>query len=328
MRRLLVGLTVFLLLLSLPQNLSALLQGNRIVLVDDFEDRNFANLLEGESRGDADCVSRFVNQEEALGRSGASLSLAYHLSEVGSFSYFLVELGKEKPADLAEMRYLSFWMNQKALSGGAGLEFGIEARTDTDGDNQFSPGKDPSARLPVKRYVVRKREDGWEKVVIPLTQFRKIVKWDRVTEVLFVLAGPRQGETAEFLLDDILFGSHYPENFAGKEISMQNRVSSFKIEGELADREMKLKSGRNSLSLTLTFVDPYLEEIRFEASRDGGATWQRIHSFYDHLIGGTYQTVWEVSRESTGGSVVIRALAVDFLGGETQIAGPYHLNLN
>ncbi len=324
MRALLVGILSLGFLAPSPL-VHALLQGNETLLVDNYDDQNSTNLLAGESRGDADCLSGFLTQGEAFGNGGASLSLEYHLTEPGSFSYFRVELA----ADLTEMRYLSFWVKPGALKAAPGAEFFVEIHEDTNGDQQFAPGADKAERLAVNRFVVKKREDGWEKIVIPFSGFRKIRQWNRIPELLFVLETKRQAAEAKFAIDDLLFGSNYPEGLAIKEILMQNRTSSFRIGDELADSGMKLKSRKNRLSLALTFIDPYLEEVRLEESRDGGRTWRRIHSFYDHFTGGMYKTEWEFSPASPSErEALVRALGVNLLGGESELAGPYHLNFN
>ena len=108
---------------------------------------------------------------------------------------------------------------------------------------------------------------------------------------------------------------------------MQNRVSSFKIGGaKVVSQEVKLKPRPTSLTLTLTFVDPYLEEIRFEKSKDGGTGWERIGSFYDQTGGGIYETHWEPAKESSAKEkFLIRAVGVNLFGGETELVGPYRL---
>jgi hypothetical protein len=306
-------------------SLYALLQGNEIVLVDDYDDQDFVNLLQGESRGDADCTVGFASGEEALGGEGASLSLAYRLTEPGTFSYFRVKW----EADLSEMRYLSFWVKRSGPGPASGAGLSVEVHEDTNGDKQFNPGTDKTERLPVNRFTVRKREDGWEKIVIPLSDFRRIREWGRVPEIHLIFESKRSAAEAKFLIDNLLFGSNYPEGLNVKEILMQNRVSSFKIEGELADSGMKLKRGKNRLALSLTFIDPYLEEIRFEESRDGGKRWKRIRSFYNHFTGGAYPAEWSADPTvPTTEGLLLRAIGVDLLGGESELAGPYHANVN
>ena len=92
--------------------------------------------------------------------------------------------------------------------------------------------------------------------------------------------------------------------------------------------EMKLKEKAPTLALTLTFVDPYLEEVRFEESSDGSG-WKRIGSFYDQTSGGVYETHWEPEKESgSKEGVLIRAVGVNLFGGETGLVGPYRLYLD
>ena len=81
-------------LVSLEASVEALLQGNRVILVDHYNDQAGRNQLGGENRGDEGlegfCTSGFVTGESAFGRTGASLSLDYDVRAAGSFSYFLI----------------------------------------------------------------------------------------------------------------------------------------------------------------------------------------------------------------------------------------------
>ena len=300
-------------LFSFSSRLPALLQGNRIHLIDEnkmVEDKGTSN----------QCLKGQVSGEEAFGKSGTSLALDYDVETPDSACTLSVGL-----ADLSGMSYLSFWV--KSAEGKTGrLQFVVELREDTNGDRKYVSGEDHVSRVPISGFSGKIGPDGWKKVVIPLAKFSNIQNRDQILEMAFVLENRWRIGKGRMLLGDALFGSNYPEGWNGGEISMQNRVSSFKIGGaRVASPEVKLKRKATSLTLTLTFIDPYLEEIRFEKSEDGG-TWERIESFYDQTGGGTYQTNWEPAKEFTEKQgVLIRAVGVNLFGGQTELVGPYRL---
>ena len=285
----------------------ALLQGNRIVLVENYE-----NPKKSEASGN--CVPGFVTGPEAFGGAGTSLSVDYDVSAPDSSCS--VSLGV---ADLSGMGYLSFWV--KSQEGNtARLQFMVELRE----------GKNRASEVPTSGFSGKVRPDGWKKVVIPLSQFREIQQGNQVLEIVFVLQSKWRIGRGRLLVDDVLFGTNYPEGLAGREILMQNRVSSFKIGGNrIADAEVRLKQGPTSLTLTLTFVDPYLEEIRFEESDDKGNEWRRIQSFFDQTNGGVYEAPWEPAKEfGMKEELLIRAVGVNLFGGETELVGPYRIHLD
>ena len=296
-------------LFSFPSQLPALLQGNRVILVENqpiTSDR---------------CRTGLVTGEEAFGKSGTSLAVDYDVEAAGTSSEFSFRV-----ADLSGMSYLSFWVKSQ---GGrtSRLQFVVELREEAHGDGYYAAGEDHSSRLAISGFSGKVGAEGWKKVVIPLSGFRGIQHWNQVREIVFILENKWRIGKGKLLMDDLLFGSNYPEGWDGGEIPMQNRVSSFKIGGtRIVSQEVKLKPQRTSLTLTLTFIDPYLEEIRFEKSKDGGTGWERIGSFYDQAGGGIYTTQWEPAKESTAKEkVLIRAVGVNLFGGETELVGPYRL---
>lgn len=332
------GSLLFTFLVVFPGKIQALLQVNQVILVDDFDDKDSLNRLGGKSEGDEEfpggCIPNFISDEEAFGKKGASLILDYDLTAPNSFSHYWNKLGQGDPLkgtneaqNLSEMRYLSFWMKTE---GGTGprLEFFVELHEDTNGDQRFILGDDTTDRVPASRFAMGTARDGWQKAAIPLSRFRKIRHWDQMLEIVIVFESKWRIGRGKLFLDDLLLGSNYPEELQAAEIQMQNRVSSFKIGNELASSEMKLepKHKSTSLALTLTFIDPYLEAIEFQESRDQGQTWRRLQSFYDHSGGGVYTADWEIpSIASSKEKILLRATGVSVLGGETQLAGPYDL---
>lgn len=299
----------------------ALLQINQVILVDDFDSQR------GPSAGGGKQALHFVTGDNAFGKAGTSLALDYDVNESGSFASFQAKLS----VPLTDMRYLSFWMKTGEKAQEIPLEFSVELREDKNGDRKFVFGVDTVERISASHFVAGTDPQGWQKVVIPLSRFHRIRRWGQVLEISLFFESKRRLEKGGVLLDSLLFGSSYPDEMKGTEISMQNRVSSFKIDNQLASPEMKLKMKLKPrpipLALTLTFVDPYLEEIRFEESRDGGSTWRRIQSFYDHSTGGVYpsEVHWARRRDIPfKEGLLIRVVGVNLFGGETELAGPYH----
>lgn len=233
--------------------------------------------------------------------------------------------------DLKEMRYLSFWFKEGEEDRPSPLKFFIEIREDTDGDGEFNLGRDAADRVPAFQFITGKDPAGRKKVVVPFKAWQRITHWDRVVGIAFV--SDRAGKDPKIVVpaENLLFGSNYPEGLKGPEISMQNRVSSFKIAHQWATPEMRLKERSLPLTLTLTFVDPYLEEIRFEESEDAGYTWAKVKSFFDHTNGGTYSVMWKPQWKTAPKpkkEILIRVTGIDLLGGETKLAGPYCLRFD
>ena len=311
--------------LLLPKETLALLEGDRVILIDDYDHQDGINYLKGQNRGEEGCIPGFVTGEGAFGKSGASLSLDYDVTASASSSYFLIPLGV---ADLTEESYLSFWVKSEAKGGASRIEFMIEFHEDTNGDGKYVVGKDVTEGVLVSHFVGKVKKGGWQKAVIPLSRFRRIRQWNHILEMAFVFENKWRIGKGRLLVDNLLLGSHYPEGLEGREIPMQNRVSSFKIGGRIVNPEMKLKRKPTSLALTLTFIDPYLEEIRFEETEVGGSPWRRIQSFYDHSAGGVYESPWELTRARSRRRILIRAVGMNVLGGETELAGPYPIHFD
>ena len=309
------------------------LQANRVVLVDDFDDQDWQTRLGGEEGAGEEfpggCVPGHVTGEKAFGRAGASLALDYDVTLKGSFSYFWMKLGSGAPFNFSEIRYLSFWMKPEGVAEGVRLEFSVEFHEDTNGDGRYTLGTDTADRVLASGFVVSRGDGDWQKVVIPLGRFRKIRHWDRILELSFIFENRWRIGKGKLLVDEVLAGSIYPEELATKEITMQNRVSSFKIDNRIAAEEIKLQEKTASFALTMTLLDPYLEVIRFEASEDDGNSWRHLRSFYDHSIGGVYGSPVEENRLSSGSSrkgLLVRAAGLSLFGKEETLAGPYRIH--
>jgi len=300
--------------LIFPVPARALLQVNQVILISDFDKET--------------SLGSVVKREEAYGKTGASLVLNFEVRQSGSFVFFNIPL----TVPLTDMSYFSFWLKAGEKTKES-AKFYVEFWEDTNGDSKFNAGTDANNRVPAAGFLGKPDPEGWQKVTIPLSSFSKIHHWGRASQVAIFFESD-QPLTERLLIDNLLFGSNYPEEFHGKEISMQNRLSSFKIDHELASPEMKLeiklKQKSIPLACTLTFIDPYLEEIRFEESRDGGQTWSRIQSFYDHSLGGVYasEVRWTNHHDAPSKEgFLVRAVGLNLLGGETNLAGPYHVHV-
>lgn len=309
--------------------LRALLQVNQIFVIEDYEKEDSPLRLEGIGQGSQKSLgtvaSRFAKGEAAMGGTGISLALDYEIPHPGSFSYFW-----SQPFALSGKNYFSFWRKLEGEATTSPPEFLVEFREDRNGDGKFDAKHDAAERIPASRFTAGVNKQGWQKVTLPLSRFRRIQSWSQILEVGFIFENKQRFGKGSFLVDNLLFGSNYPEEFKGSEIQMQNHVSSFKIDNKVPSSEMKLKRQPIPLTLTLTFVDPYLEEIRFEESRDGAKTWQRIRSFYDHATSGVYTTEapWKKSRVSAKEEILVRAVGLSLLGGQTELAGPHRLRFD
>lgn len=294
-----------------------LLQVNRILLVEDYEALGPTG---GEDPLNEERVAGFerrsVEEDEAFRGKGGSLALEFDVATPGTLLYAGIPI--PQAARLSQMRYLSFWMKTEGRPSAPKAEFWVEAREGEKG-----------VRVRGRPFSRGRPAGGWQKFVVPLERFRGVTAWEQVTEIRWIFKNLSRLSPGKLRLDDFLFGSVYPDGFLGKEIPMQNRVSSFKIAREIAKPEMTLKANSIPVTLTLTFVDPYLEEIRFEESRDEGGTWRTIQSFHEHGNGGVYETTWEIPRRpETKGDLLLRAVGMNLLGGEVPLAGPHRFHID
>jgi len=265
------------------------------------------------------------NQVHFIASPDSPNEFRYNLDESAPDAYTWVSL---QSIDLTSMNYLSFWAQLEASSEGGPVYLFIELQEDTNGDGRFTLNPDISSRVSAGKFSGPEAGGEWKKVVIPLSQFHGIRYRERLLEMGLVAEIKKGRAAGKLLIERLLFGTNYPEGIQGQEIRMQNRVSSFKIANRAARSEMLLKRKTMPLVLTLTFIDPYLEVIRFEESKDKGQSWRPLASFYDHQQGGTYQMNWNPSNGSSKQGILIRAVGMSVLGGETELAGPYHIRFN
>ncbi len=260
-----------------------------------------------------------------LGPKGTeSLEMDFEVDESASEAEGWIKLG---PLNLSEMSYLSLWVKNQEFSGEP-VNLLVEIQEDTNSNKRFVFGEDVASRASAVRLTGAGEEKNWRRIVIPFSAFRQVKNWDRILELGFIVQIKRGSAKGKLLIDRLQGGLHYPEGIQGKEIRMQNRVSSFKIGNRVANPETALKRAPIVLTLTMTFIDPYLEEVRFEETLDGAKTWKPLESFYDHQQGGVYKTTWNPQKTKTGGGVQIRAVGVSVLGGEAKLAGPYRVSFN
>ncbi len=260
------------------------------------------------------------------------LEIAFELDENANDTDRWLTLGKKDPAkktiepfNLSEMSYLSFWVKIEGLALAQAVNLFVEIREDTDSNQRFVFGQDLASRAAAARFTGAAEEKNWRRVTIPFSQFRELRHWDRILEMGFIVQIKRGQAKGKLFVDRLQVGSHYPEGTHGKEIRMQNRVSSFKIGNRVANPGMTLKPGPTPLTLTMSFIDPYLEEIRFEESGDGGRSWKALQSFYDHQQGGVYKMIRKPDR---GKSVEFQVVGVSVSGGESELAGPYRVDFS
>lgn len=261
--------------------------------------------------------------------------IAYDLDESAPDSYYWITLGKKDPAaktvealNLSGMNYISFWYQVDESSTGGPVQFSMELEEDTNADKRFTLNPDVSSHVSIGKFSVPQDKSDWKKAVIPLSRFHGIRYRDRLVELGFALEIKKGTAKGKLLINRVLFGANYPEGIQGEEIHMQNRVSSFKIGSRAAESEMILKKKATRLALTLTFIDPYLEVIRLEASPDEGKSWQALKVFYDHQIGGVYAIHWNPTDQMASQNVLVRAVGMSVLGGEVELAGPYRIHFN
>jgi hypothetical protein len=111
---------------------------------------------------------------------------------------------------------------------------------------------------------------------------------------------------------------------------MQNRTSSFKINHRYVTEGAEVEKKEPALlNLTLTYIDPYLEEIRWETAEPGSPGWRTVKSFYDHTGGGEYEEEiqWQEPERSKK-EIELRAVGISLLGEEVPLAGPFRITFD
>ena len=98
----------------------------------------------------------------------------------------------------------SFWIRSAGDTG----NIKIEMHQDANGDGVFTFGTDISSPVYADQYIKGGRVDkNWDKVVIPLSDFKDIKDWSKMSELVFVFenkAGNKQSQ-----IDRVPFTFHF-----------------------------------------------------------------------------------------------------------------------
>jgi hypothetical protein len=296
---------------------------NRVILIDDFEKGVRTNLLGGKTQGDEEfpggCLASFAGDEGfVFGSRGYSLKLDYDVAIPGSFSYYWSTLGPpvqgqnvSEPLNLQDYQYLSFWVRSDRKMP----QFVVEIHEDTDGDRLFTLGKDVVSRALVLAYVPVRDLTQWQKVVIPFSRFRQIEKWSRILEIAFIFENQLGSEKGTVYIDDILFGSNFPDGKTSPTDQVAE-LESFRLNGTEASGASVTLQEENQVSFKVRSVSPYLERAHLDVSWDEGKNWQTIKNFYDHGNQEQYDFTWSIP-EKKGANVQLRLGVTSVLGQET-----------
>jgi hypothetical protein len=258
-----------------------------------------------------------------LGNSGYSISVEYNVEKLGEYTFYWIKLGKElrdksgvtEPLDLRKYNYLSFWIKSAGDTG----NIKIEMHQDLNADGVFTFGADISSCVYADPYIKDGRVDrSWDKVVIPLKDFKDIKDWSKSSELVFVFENKAGNKKGTVYLDNILFGSR-PENILNAKDTRSLKApveSSFKVNGIQAKRCPSF-NGTNVLSIQAEDIrdNPFIESVRFEYSTDKGSVWRTIGADYD-VRKRLYRAIWHPDNTREERSYILRAVATDLRGKE------------
>lgn len=259
----------------------------------------------------------------ALGNSGYALHLDYEVENLGEFSFYWMKLGKELPGkpgtselvDLTNYNYLSFWIKGTEPTG----NIKIELHQETNSDNMFTFGKDITSFVYANAYIRNGAvTDNWDKVVIPLEDFKGITDWSKMLELVFVFENRTGNKKGMIYLDDIMFGYRSAEILMSKEVQeLKTPIeSTFEIDGRKA-KECNLLNSLCELEIKAEDLkeNPFIESVRFEYSNDNGLVWRTIGADYD-VRKKTYKIQWKADDTLKITNYQIRAVATDLFGNE------------
>ncbi|MGB2706073.1 MAG: glucoamylase family protein [Candidatus Omnitrophota bacterium] len=257
------------------------------------------------------------------GNSGYSLMLDYDVSGLGEFSFYWIKLGPEvrgregatHPLDLQRYNYLSFWI--KGLAGGEKIK--IELHQDIDDNGVFVFGNDITSYLYLDAYIPEGHlTQKWQKVIIPLKDFKGVADWSKALELVFVFENSAGNTRGSVYLDDILFGRRPEWILAAEDVKEIKPpvASSFRINGLLPEK-CRAFARSNKLTIEAESIDenPFLESVTFQQSTDKGATWRTLSIDYD-VNKNTYEFTWRPENSNQVYNYQLRAQATDIRGNE------------
>ncbi len=310
----------------IPNYISELLLNspNRVLLVDDFNESSFINKLGGKMsaniKNKAVCQMDFVHCSKLL-HNNYALQLKYELPKKGH-SFYWTKLGKETlwnsksstPLDLSTYRYLSFWIKGEIPKG-----LRVELHQDISKDGVFNYNLDRSSYVYLSRHLSSKK-NGWQKVVIPLSHFKKIKDWKNILGIAFVFVNRSKTELKDAVyIDNIVFGSNY--FFLSKFIS---QPVAFKFNDIIINNQI-LKDGccfdiTNNFSIEFNEkINHSIECVKFEVSIDNGKTWDTIGSDYDNSDN-IYKVCWEPNILKPEENCQVRTIIQDINGNQSIIS--------
>lgn len=302
---------------------------NDILLVDTFDHGTTSNLLGGETSGDEESLGGCIplmteNEDNTFGFKGHSLQLEYDVTIPSSFSFYTTPLGPTgldgttvQTRDLRDYNYFSFWYKTDKKQ----LNFSVEIHRDSDGDGKFLLGKDSNSKITVAKYTQNNAPNVWHKVTIPLKNFKMITDWNDIVEVVFVFEQALRSGKGTVFVDDILFGSNYPEDDENLRAFPDTMRINLLMLNELKIGPRFVLKEHNEIEILLKNTHPLLESITVEASKYGDEKWFTVARFYDHATG-LYSCDWDISATQKE-YYFLRVVGVDLFGRSHILLGPF-----
>lgn len=192
-------------------------QENRVLLVNGFDHGLNFNDLKGRQGGDQEAPGllfpsvHYISAGTA-GPTGECLRLSYDVHIPGSYTFYWMKMGEASQTNmsasaaqnLSEFNYFGFW-----VKGEQGKErFKIEIHQDADGDGRYIAGKDISSFVYIDQCLKNGVDKKWDKVCIPLKDFKAIADWSKILEVVFTFENfSNLHKISTIDVDDLVFGT-------------------------------------------------------------------------------------------------------------------------
>lgn len=285
---------------------------------------NFGGLTGGDEEKPGMAFATIVRDDGlTLRSSGYSLGLEYDTEKFGEYTFYWIKLGKGIPGktdattliDINQYNYLSFWI--KGTHGTGNIK--VELHQDSNGDGIFTFGRDITSFVYIDPYIKGGMvSTKWDKVVVPLKDFKTIKDRSKMIELVFVFENKTGNTKGTVYLDDMMFGYRPEDVLDARDIKPISAPieSSFRANGVTAKKCLTL-NGSNEFTIQAQDMreNPFIENVRFEYSVDNGNIWRSIGADYD-VRKKIYKVTWQPDNAREFNRYQVRAAAADIRGSE------------
>lgn len=168
------------------------------IIVDNFENPGKKNLLGGDfgAFGDEKNLGRchlfFVEnrQKDSLSENRYSLYIQWDTTKTGAYGGYWTDL---KHLHLENFNYLTLFL--RGIKGGEIFKVGLRGKLNATYED----------KIPINEVLSKGVTTEWQKVILPLKQFRAIQDWRDVNILSFNFENAFGSDKGALLIDDIIF---------------------------------------------------------------------------------------------------------------------------